>query len=205
MNQLIVSASVGLLFLFSSASASGAFLPKSFEAKFSDVRGEKEIPVKIKYSFPKKIYYEVEGETPLLYVCNAEKTWKYTPPFMEGEKGELAVGDSSQFCYSRIFDSLSKGLSTNELYKVTTKGKKAELSFKEKAKNQLGLEKIEIEFQKDVDKSSSLSDAKELKMFLSNKPEPVRLVMKEYTKNPAFKKGQFSFSPPKNTNTIQMK
>ena len=193
-----------IVFLFSCASFAG-FLPKSFEADFSDVRGETKIPVNIKYSYPKKIYYEVKGDAPLLYVCNESQTWKYTPPFMEGEKGELAVGDSSQFCYSRIFDSLAKGLESNELYAVSNKGKSSVLSFKERAKKQLGLEKIEIEFAGKAGASSTLAEATELKMYLSNKPEPVRLVKKTFKQNPSFGKNQFSFNPPKNTNITQMK
>lgn len=183
--------------------ALAGFLPSSFEADFSDVRGKREIPVNIKYSFPKKIRYEVKGDTPLLYVCNEKKTWKYTPPFMEGEKGELAVGDSSQFCYSRIFDSLSKGLKSNDIYNVSNKGDLSTLSFSERAKKQLGLEKIEITF--DGKKKSSLADAKELKMFLTNKPEPVKLVLKDIKTNPKFNSDQFKFSTPKNTNVTEMR
>lgn len=201
MNKLIASV---FCFLISSPLLAG-FLPQSFEADFADVRGKKSIPVTIKYKFPKQIYYEVKGDAPLLYVCNEKKTWKYTPPFIEGEKGELAVGDSGQFCYSRIFDALAKGLSSNDLYTVSKKGELAVLTFKADSKKQLGLSKIEISFDRPVAKAESLENAKELKMFLSNKPEPVKLVMKTYKKNPDFKKDQFSFTPPKNTNITRMR
>lgn len=186
-------------------SAFGAFLPKSFDAKFLDVRGKKEIPVDIKYQFPSNIYYEVKGDAPLLYVCNEKKTWKYSPPFMEGEKGELAVGDSGQFCYSKIFDSLSKGLKSNQLYRVEQKNDTAVLSFKEEAKKQMSLDKIEITFKGKITKKTALGDAKELKLFLLNKPEPVKLRLVQYAKGADFKKDQFSFTPPKNTNIVQMK
>lgn len=194
-----------LLSLLSPIAFGAGFLPKGFEAQFFDVRGSVKIPVTIKYQFPKQIYYEVKGDAPLLYVCNESKTWKYTPPFMEGEKGELAVGDSSQFCYSRIFDSLSNGLVSNELYTVVNKGANSTLSFKEKAKKQLGLDRIEIQFKTSAGPKSSLADAKELKMFLSSKPEPVKLVLKTYKSNPKFKDGQFSFKAPDNTNTTLMR
>ncbi len=169
------------------------------------MRGKTKIPVVIKYQYPQQIYYEVKGDAPLLYVCNPEKTWKYTPPFIEGEKGELAVGDSGQFCYSRIFDSLAKGLDSNALYGVSKKGETAVLSFKKDAKRQLGLEKIEISFKTKASKVESLSEAKEMKMFLSNKPEPVKLILKEFNSAPKFSKDEFKFSPPKNTNVTKMK
>lgn len=193
------------LFLFTASGVYGSFLPKSFDAKFLDVRGQKEIPVVIKYQFPSNIYYEVKGDAPLLYVCNAKKTWKYTPPFIEGEKGELAIGDSGQFCYSKIFDSLSKGLESNELYSVEKKGQSATFAFKEKAKKQLSLEKIEIAFNEKISEKTGLGEAKELRLFLVNKPEPVNLRLVEFEKAPKLEKDQFSFSAPKNTNVIQMK
>lgn len=188
-----------------SASALAGFLPAKFEASFDDVRGQSKIPVLIKYQYPQKIYYEVKGDAPLLYVCNPKKTWKYTPPFIEGEKGELAVGDSGQFCYSRIFDSLAKGLDSNKLYKVSKNGKMATLNFSKDAKAQLGLEKIQISFKNNAAKVKGLSEAKDMEMYLSNKPEPVKLVLKKFDSSPSFKKDQFEFSPPKNTNITKMK
>lgn len=182
-----------------------AFLPSSFDAEFLDVRGEKEIPVNIKYKFPKQIYYEVKGDTPLLYVCNEKKTWKYTPPFIEGEKGELAVGDSGQFCYSRIFDSLSQGLIDNKLYKTKKSGNKAILNFTKKATDQLGLEKIEIVFGKKFESHTSMSEAKSLKLFLQNKAEPVFLKLVKIDINPKLGSEMFKFSAPENTKTTQMK
>ena len=188
------------------AMAAESFLPKSFDADFVDVRGKNtKIPVNIKYQFPSNIFYEVKGDAPLLYVCNEKKTWKYTPPFMEGEKGELAVGDSSQFCYSKIFDSLAKGLESNNLYAVEKKGKVAILSFKEKAKKQLSLEKIEITFKEAIADNTTLGEAKNLQLFLLNKPEPVKLKLKKFKEGPKFKKDQFSFAAPENTNILQMK
>ncbi|MBC77106.1 MAG: hypothetical protein CME64_13920 [Halobacteriovoraceae bacterium] len=194
-----------LIGFFLTLNSFAAFLPKSFDAKFVDVRGKKEIPVNIKYKYPKQIFYEVKGDTPLLYVCNQKKTWKYSPPFIEGEKGELAVGDSGQFCYSRIFDSLSKGLSDNKLYKTSKNGTKAVLSFTKKAVDQLGLEKIEISFSEDLKEETSLSDAKSLKLYLENKAEPVLLKLVSIDVNPKLDSKIFKFEAPKNTKTIQMK
>ncbi|MCO4754418.1 MAG: hypothetical protein KC478_08035 [Bacteriovoracaceae bacterium] len=194
-----------ILTIFISFSALAGFLPKSFDAQFADVRGTKEIPVNIKYKFPKQISYEVKGDAPLLYVCNEEKTWKYTPPFMEGEKGELAVGDSGQFCYSRIFDSLSQGLENNKLYKTVKKKKKAFLTFNKDAKSQLGLEKIEIEFKEAIGAKTTLGEAQNLKLFLTNKAEPVLLKLVKFEKNPKLTKKHFQFETPKNTNITQMK
>lgn len=191
--------------LFWSASSLAGFLPSKFEASFDDVRGKTKIPVLIKYKYPQHIYYEVKGDAELLYVCNPRKTWKYTPPWIEGEKGELAVGDSGQFCYSRIFDSLAKGLESNKLYKVAKNGKDATLSFSKDAKAQLGLEKIKITFKNSASKVKSLAEAEEMKMFLSNKPEPVKLILKKFDSSPTFKKDQFKFSPPKDTNITEMK
>ncbi|WP_299376616.1 hypothetical protein [uncultured Kiloniella sp.] len=130
--------------------------------------------------------------------------WGFLGP-MEGEKGELAVGDSGQFCYSRIFDSLSQGLENNKLYKTVKKKKKAFLTFNKDAKSQLGLEKIEIEFKETIGAKTTLGEAQNLKLFLTNKAEPVLLKLVKFEKNPKLTKKHFQFETPKNTNITQMK
>lgn len=199
-----IRAIIGLLLFFNSLSTFAAFLPKSFEASFLDVRERQEIPVTIKYQYPKRIYYEVSGDAPLIYVCNEEKTWKYTPPFIEGEKGELAIGSSEQFCYSKIFDSLSRGLENNSLYSTKKSAKSANLVFNAKMKRELGIESIKLTFKTKVSPTSTLADTESMELHLENKENPVILKTQKIRPSAKFSDGQFIFRVPKNTNITRM-
>lgn len=140
-----------LLLMLADSSFAG-FLPKAFEGDFIQIkktrRSTKETPVKIKYLYPKNIRMSVlDKDNAVTYVCNAKKTWIYSPPFMEGEKGSVREGASSKYCYSKIFDALSRGLKTNKIYTVKKlKGNEFKLSFTKSAAEEIGFGEIEINF-----------------------------------------------------------
>lgn len=199
--------SIGFIFFFALVDiAFGKFLPKQFEANleqvvFSSVHNkEVKTPVKMKYLFPNNIYFSVTGENPVVYVCNHKKTWMYNPPWDPSEKGEVKIGDSSRYCYVKLFDALSNGLSKNNLYSVKSKNMTSLLTFSKKAKEQLNIGKVELEFKKQPSKNSTVNDLKSMKVFYLDKEKPVKFQFKEITKTKKLSSDDFIFKVPKNTN-----
>lgn len=184
------------------------FLPAGFEADFTQqtktIRGVKEDPVKVFYKYRGNIYFDVKGSAPTLYICNNKKVWIYNPPFVEDEKGELKVGDSNRYCYSKFFDSLSNGLQDNKLYKVKKTDKKAELVFTKEAKDQLSIEKVIIEFNKAITDKTSILDVEKFSIYNVNKKDPVILSTKSIEPKNDLKDSKFEFIAPKNTNITEM-
>jgi outer membrane lipoprotein-sorting protein len=190
--------------------AMAKFIPNSFVGEFYEIhqgsRGRvKKIPLKIRYLAKGNIYYESFDEDGLLqlaYICNPKKTFKYNPPLFEDEKGELAVGDSNKFCYSKIFDSLRNGLVDNKLYAVKKEAKSAVIEFKKDAEKQLGLKKINIVFK--ADNKEAITDIKTMEFFLNQKPDPVLIEFKSLNTEQKLNKKLFDFQIPENTNVKQM-
>lgn len=191
------------LIIISSKSWS-VFLPKTFEARFDQVtkslRREKTSPVKVVYKFKSNIIFEVSGDTPVTYVCNKDKVWIYNPPFIEGEAGELKVGDSSKYCYSKLFDTLSKGLESNKLYKVKKTDKYATIIFSEDVASQLSIEKITMSLKQDISKTTSFKDVLSMQIYKLNEKNPVTLNLKSIKSNISIDDSKFIFNIPKNTN-----
>lgn len=199
-----------LIFLSFIASKSWAdFLPKTFEADFEQVtktlRSEKKSPVKVFYKFQSNIFFEVTGDTPITYVCNKDNVWIYNPPFIEGEPGELKVGDSSKYCYSKLFDTLSKGLESNKLYDVKAIDKEAILTFSQQVANQLSIEKVKIILNKSVHSSATLNDVSSMHIYKLNENNPVILNLKLLKSDISIQDKKFIFIPPENTNIKTIK
>ena len=185
-----------------------SFLPRSFNADIEQQtksviklkKGNKEIVKKydvvVKYLFPSNVYLKVEDST---YVCNKNKTWLYTPPVIEGEKGEVKIGSSSKYCYSKLFDALSNGLSNNKIYSTKKSKNTATLSFSTKAQDQLQMTKVELLFEK-LNTKSRFSDIKEMRMFKVGEKNPTIFVFKSLNRKVKLKASDFEFQVPKNTN-----
>ncbi len=192
--------------LFDTAMA--AFLPKAFEATFieekvSVIGSKKTIKhIDVKYQFPSHIYLKVVEED-ALYICNSTKVWFYTPPFIEGEPGLVKVGSSSKYCYSKVFDSLKKGLKDNKLYSVKKlKNNTFELTFMDNAKKQLGLDKLKLFFK---DNKTEFQNVRSIELYYTGEAHPVALKRKKIEVSKGFKKSLFEFNPPQNTETQLMK
>jgi outer membrane lipoprotein-sorting protein len=198
---------VFILFFALLDAAFGGFLPKAFEAQleqivFSSVKNkEVKTNVSMKYMFPSNIVFNVEGQAPVTYVCNSETTWMYNPPFMEGEKGTVKVGSSSKYCYVKLFDALSNGLKNNKLYKVKTNKQVAHLTFFEKAKAQLNITKVDINFKKLINKMTKVSDINFMTVYYVGKNKPIKFGFKNVNTKSKLKKSDFVFTIPVNTNT----
>lgn len=185
------------------------FLPTSFEADFEQVtkslRREKVSPVKIFYKFQSNIFFKVSGDTPVTYICNKKKVWIYNPPFIEGEAGELMIGDSSKYCYSKFFDALSKGLDNNVLYKVKKNNNVAVLNFGPDAAKQLSIQTVTLVFKENINRNSTLSDLNYMDILKVNEKRPVKLKLKKMKTGVSIQDSKFIFNTPQNTNVKLMK
>lgn len=183
-------------------------MPKAFETDFIQEKksvvgsGVTKTKLQVKYQFPSNFYLkEITNET--LYICNSKNVWIYNPPFMKGEKGHLRTGASSKYCFSKIFDALSKGLKDNKLYSVKKIAKlKYEVFFKAKAKEQLGLEKLELQFKS---KRREFRDISQFKLHYTGEKYPLILTPKNLKLVESFPSKVFKFHAPKNTEIQKMK
>ena len=200
-----------LLLILLETSFAGKFLPNAFEAQFDQQKMKKlkksssnvvVSQIEIKYKFPSNINFKTIGDSETQYVCNQDMVWIYTPPFIPGEKGEVRVGNSSKFCYSKIFDALSHGLKTNKLYKVKKVSDRLyDLMFSEKAQSQIPYKKISLEFKG----QSSFQNISKISLFKELDKSPVVLVTKSLVAKKNISQSEFEFKIPENTNKIKMK
>lgn len=146
------------------------FIPSQFEVKFEQKiialdNKEKITKGTLKYRFPGQIRMEIsepEGQR-MTFVSNKEQSWHYTPPFIEGEKGEGIVEKSNQKLISGLFDVLRQGLKNNEHYKVKAIKGLTEISFLKPTQDKLGMDHVELQFK--GPKNDSLAEVKELKIY----------------------------------------
>ena len=191
--------------------AKGGFLPPAFIADFTQVvqskinkKKVKKAPLKVKYAYPNNIYFEVSGNEAITYVCNSKKVWIYQPPFLEGSRGTLKVGDSSNFCYSKLFDVLNKGMKSNKHYTVDIQSKNHyRVKFSKGTANETGYQMIDLFFDKSGKKD--LGAVETLALLPVNDTTPVKLIKKKFIKLKTFKHGTFDFKAPKNTDISTLK
>lgn len=219
-----------LLVLFSSFSFAASFIPKEFEANLEQIvkrRLTKSVvkqPLVLKYKYPKNISMKLENMT---YICNSETTWRYTPPFIKTQKGDVTIGKSSKYCFSTIFDALRYGFEKNSVYSVVKDEKKSvvHFNFSQRAQDELGIRSIEFKFDKKINDSLTLSDVKlmtikhqQITKTKKNEKSKKKITVKRrslkkdivYTvknvkTNTKFKSSDFVFDIPKNTTKTYMK
>lgn len=178
----------------------GSFIPRTFEAKFT--KNEKAIlsgktiksEGEIYYQYPSRIRLEFLGKDKSIFVSNPFKTFYYKPPIFEGVPGELTINKSSSYPLSKFFDSLRKGLVSNDLYNVKKEEKFLKIAFTPKGEKELKIKAAELSFKSKVD-FGQLTDLKiEL---LDNKK--LNFKFEEIKVNPTLKKDLFTFEAPKDT------
>jgi len=178
-----------------------SFVPDHFSASFEQVYKsaltgkEKRSKGLIDYSYPSSIKLVTSSPESLTYVSNKEKSWYYTPPFIEGEPGQVTVQVAKKNTLTKFLDVLKKGLKSNKLYSVKKLKKSYSLVFKKKAKKQLGLKDATLLFK---NKKPKFVDLISVKMTLTNKKVKV-LELSKINESPKFKKNHFEFVVPKNT------
>ncbi len=185
------------------------FLPKGFSANFiqkviSEISGKERISQGLlEYQFPGKIKFEITQGGSSLFISNGQKSWYYTPPFIEGEKGNVVIQRSSSIFLSKFFDSLQQGLKDNKLYNIKKSPTTLEFIFHSNVADSIGLKKALFPIQGVDPKQLNLSKLKKMILTRSDNKEIV-FELSEFKEKNQFPINHFLFTPPKNT-TIQEK
>ncbi len=189
-----------ILFLFLIQYTSWPFVPNTFKASFIEERvgilSKKKIVHSgiLEYKYPTQLRFEVAGPIKTTLVIGLEKTWHYTAPFIEGEKGELKITSTKKKSLGKIFDSISKGLKSNKYYKVKNKEMNYELTFTKALKEDIGVEKIHLVFKK----RPTFQSLEKMKIFYANRSK--LYIFKHIQSNIPLASKRFRFSPPQDTN-----
>ena len=198
----ISTITVKILMLIIPSLVRANFLPRSFSASFEQVylssltKKEKKSWGNLSYKFPGNIKFEVQKPKKILFISNKKKSWIYRPPFIEGEKGELTIKNTSRTGLAALLDSLQLGLTNNAYYKVNKNNKIVSLVFNIESEKKFGIKKGRLIFKTT---NYSFKNLVELKITYPDKRKvSFKLSKLELDKN--FKKNFFTFLPPKNTN-----
>ena len=191
-----------------------SFLPSSFKARFiqeyvSTLKGEKRTSQgQLDYKYPGHIRFSVQGKQNIVFVSNTSKSWYYTPPFIDGEPGELIVGlpgkaGKRQNPYAKLFDIMAQGLKNNPYYTVSSNDKKgaggmsSTLTFTQAGMLATQIKRTTIffagqrRFQKATRIDVTFADDRNFTLKLSS----IKV-------NVDFKKGHFVFEAPPNTRQL---
>lgn len=193
-------------------SSFAGFMPKAFEGEFVQIqptknpnRKNREVKTSISYAKPRnfRMHSQDQNGQDTLFICNKDKTWFYSAPFMEGSKGQLKVGDTSRFCYVKIFDALNKGLKSNALYTVKKLGeRKYQLNFNKEAAKEVQFNKVELTFD---DMPLNFRNIESMTMYAPSKKDPFVLKRKSIDIKNSLDSSLFTFKAPANTEVEQMK
>lgn len=196
-----------LLLLIISSSAFGAesFLPNNFSSKFtqifkSKVTGKKrQSPGSLDYSYPGKIRFAVDDPSgKSLFVSNRIKSWYYTPPFIEGEKGEVTLRKAKKLALTKFFDALKNGLKSNKLYKVVPNKDLVQIEFSKKTSKETKLKAAVLTFKS---KEKTFANLKGIQLTRNN-GNIVTIELNSIQTGINFSPKHFNFRIPKNTKVI---
>ncbi len=189
-----------------SSSKGTEFLPKAFEAEFTQIIKykfgskikEKKSDITFKYLY--KGNFLMESETSgqkQVYVCNPKEFWLYSPAIIPGEKGIAQKGSTDRHCYSKLFDSLRLGLKDNKKYTVKKKtDTEFILAFAPAEVARLNVKELTINFK---DKNTKFDNITSFLIHWVDQKEPLKLEKKSLTYKDSFPKETFDFQVPKNT------
>jgi len=159
---------------------------------------------KIDYKYPRHIRFEVVSEdNPSTFVANPRTSWLYTPPFIEGEEGQVVVQRSEDLIITKFLDSLKNGAKTNKAYSVAFDKNKLTLTFSSALKKDLQMNKVIL-----TAKSGNALDAKELSMFkelelFHNNGRQVKMTFLDFKAGASFGGDHFEFKIPPKTKVSQ--
>lgn len=172
-----------LITLFIHQVALADFLPNSFTAGFSQeyvssLKGKtKKGTGTIEYKFPGNIRFETLNPTHVLFITNGAKSWYYTFPFIEGEKGELSevTTKDGNGMFSKFFDSLKNGLKSNSIYDAKKESDKTLIIFKSKPSKEIGVKNAKLFFENNKEEFAAINaidfellDGKKVSMKLND-------------------------------------
>ncbi len=201
---------LGLILALVDTSFAG-FMPQAFTGTFlqiqktsSPFKKDHKVETSISYQYPKQFRMKIKNKKQdTLFICNKSNTWFYSAPLIEGEKGQLRRSKSSKFCYVKLFDALSRGLTSNKIYTVTKKSaKEFSLSFSKAATEELSFEKVNITFD---DLPAKFQNVESLALYKVGAKAPIIFKRKAIKVVESLDKKLFTFKIPKNTEIIEMK
>lgn len=212
----MIKAVLLLSFLMALADAGFAsskhFMPRAFQGEFVQIQKTKnpnkknrEIDTLISYQKPRnfRMYSKDSVGQDTLYICNKETTWFYSAPFTEDSKGQLKKGDSSKFCYVKIFDALNKGLTSNNIYTVKKLNeRKYQLNFNPDAAKEVHFDRVELNFD---DMPLNFKNIESLTMYSTSRKQPFVLKRKSVQIKNKLDSKLFTFKAPDNTDIEIMK
>lgn len=192
------------LLIYSAQGISRPFMPKSFKATFIQKQKSK-ISKKVKESRG-EISYLYPGHLKLL-VTHPEKetlvstpatTWIYTPPYMEGEKGQVIIKKTGVLAPVKFFDYMKSGLSKNDNYKVSVVSRSViDVIFNKSIAKKSGLKKARLFFKI----KRKFEEFKKIRFFMTNGKER-EIELSSIKVTAPLTKSDFTFTIPPGT-TIQ--
>lgn len=194
--------SVVFIFLFP-VLVSG-FFPNSFKASFREERTgvlSKEKIINsgfVEYKYPGRLRFELEGPIATVLVVSPEKTWYYTAPVIEGEKGELRITATKKGSVGKVFDLMRGGIKNNENYRVVREDNRYELILSEATGKELGVQKINL-FFKEAKEFRHLS-----RMDISSGGRLKSYFFRDIDPNANIPEVRFRFQTPANTNVTSL-
>ena len=160
--------------ILQSAQASD-FLPASFVIDYTESfksiskGGNVKYQGRFSFSYPDKFRLDVTDPDPLSVVSNGVKSWRYTPPFIEGEQGEVEITKANELPVTKFLKTLKKGLHKNPSFKTVFKAKDITLTINEPWRKNLGIRQVLLKVKEgDASQAKSLADVSELEIFYSN-------------------------------------
>lgn len=189
--------------------ATNSFLPKVFSFKFeqrytSAIKGkEKTGTGSIVFQTPKSIRLEITSPTPIIFVSNEQdKSWFYRPPFIQGEEGEVSIGNGKDqhHAFLNFFNLLHSGLVSNQSYNITTDIAKNEVGihFSSPVIKEYKIKSASLTF---VDKNFSFNSLSKIQLTYDD-DKKVFIKLLELSLSPSIKPDTFQFKIPPKTKII---
>lgn len=201
-----------ITFSVSALALADDFLPATFSTGYEETfksattGKEKKSFGKIDYKYPRHIRFQVVTEdNPSTFVANPRTSWYYTPPFIEGEEGQVVVQRSEDLVITKFLDSLKNGAKSNKAYQVQFDKNKLTLVFSPELKKDLQLNKVILGTKdKLASEAKSLKEFIELELFHTN-GRVVKMVFLEFKAGVDFSANHFEFKVPPKTKVSQGK
>ena len=173
----------------------------TLSADFSQVNEDAALTGKKKQSSGKilvkrpKIRWEIQKPNPSLLISDGQSYWFYTPPFDEGERGQVIVKKASQI-QSKLVDALLSGSFTPEQFsKIIPKGDRVfQLVPKLGTSGTVALATIEVDSEKKLIQKVSLEHKG------GNRTE---VTLSNIDLGTSLEDSLFRFSPPPNTDVVK--
>ncbi len=200
------------LFFTCTALAADSFLPDTFTADYEEsyksaASGkEKKSFGRIDYKYPRHIRFEVKAPDPSTFVSNPKSSWYYTPPFMEGEEGQVVLQQSEDLVMTKFLDTLKNGARSNRAYRVLFNQNRLTLQFSEVLKKDLQMKGAVLRTKpgEQASKAKHLSDFGEIELQHNNGRHVVMKFL-DFKTNVSFPVDHFVFHIPPQTKVTQGK